>query len=139
MELRNCENCGKKYLCGFQASLTVGCRNWTHETQYFSDYQQDVLRTIPQKGDKNILAGAALGLVCEAGEAGDVIKKYLFQGHELNADHLMEELGDTFFYMTVIMQVMGLTLTDVITANQKKRAERYPNGFSIDNSINNRG
>jgi hypothetical protein len=35
-----------------------------------------------------------MGLNGEAGEAIDILKKHLFQGHELDTAHMAKELGD---------------------------------------------
>lgn len=39
------------------------------------------------------LLNGLMGLNGEAGEAIDIFKKYLFQGHALNREHLAKELG----------------------------------------------
>ena len=54
-----------------------------------NEYQQLALRTNPVKDNKSmqgILQGV-MGLNGEAGEAIDIVKKYLFQGHNLDNHH----------------------------------------------------
>ena len=60
-----------------------------------SEYQAKAMRTLnPQIAKKDILVNAVMGLSAEAGEATDLVKKHLFQGHDLKKDELMKELGD---------------------------------------------
>lgn len=54
-----------------------------------NDYQQAALRTAP--GDlppERLLLNGLMGLNGEAGEAIDILKKHLFQGHELDTAHM---------------------------------------------------
>lgn len=46
------------------------------------------------KGSYELILNGTLGLSGETGEVADHVKKYLFQGHNLNKHHLAEELGD---------------------------------------------
>ena len=60
-----------------------------------NDYQQAALRTAP--GDlppERLLLNGLMGLNGEAGEAIDILKKHLFQGHELDTEHMAKELGE---------------------------------------------
>ena len=43
---------------------------------------------------KDILIYSVMGLCGESGEAIDIVKKWLAQGHELDKDHLAKELGN---------------------------------------------
>ncbi|NLL66623.1 MAG: nucleoside triphosphate pyrophosphohydrolase family protein [Clostridiaceae bacterium] len=59
-----------------------------------NDYQKAALRTASMKGSYELILNGTLGLSGETGEVADHVKKYLFQGHNLNKHHLAEELGD---------------------------------------------
>lgn len=83
-----------------------------------------------------MLANAALGLAGEAGEVADHIKKHLYHGHALLPDALVLELGDVLFYVQLLCNAIGVSMDDVITRNEAKLKERYPNGFSSEASIN---
>ena len=75
---------------------------------------------------------ATLGLSAEAGEFGDLVKKCIFQGKELNEEnklHMKKELGDIMWYMAQACLALGVTLDDVIKTNIEKLEKRYPNGF----------
>jgi NTP pyrophosphatase (non-canonical NTP hydrolase) len=78
------------------------------------------------------LITAALGLSAEAGEFGDLVKKCLFQGKDLNAEvkeHMVKELGDVMWYVAQGCMSLGVTIEDILQANIKKLEQRYPNGF----------
>ena len=157
--------------------------------------------------DKN-LQQAILGLIGEWGEVADILKKNIFQGHKIDKDHLIEELGDCCWYgmlfideakldthvifyenwrvnsssyqnmsdvigliangskcigelcgllyytnhgialasldcirsifwsIESVSNLHGCTLFDIFTKNVKKISTRYPDGFSVQNSIN---
>lgn len=102
-----------------------------------NDYQEASLRTA-NKGklsDKELLANGVLGLSGESGECADIVKKHLFQGHELDAEKLANELGDVAWYLAVTARAIGLDLETVLQMNVDKLRKRYPDGFSADRSI----
>nr|WP_321022980.1 nucleoside triphosphate pyrophosphohydrolase family protein [Clostridium neonatale] len=72
----------------------------------------------------------------ETGEVIDIIKKYLYQGHELNKEHVTEELGDVMFYITNLATLLGIDMQDVLQNNVDKLLKRYPNGFEKEKSVN---
>ena len=59
-----------------------------------NEYQQLAQRTASTKGHSSKIENGILGLCGETGEIADVYKKYLYQGHVLDRDHMAEELGD---------------------------------------------
>ena len=76
-----------------------------------NDYQQAALRTAP--GDlppERLLLNGLMGLNGEAGEAIDILKKHLFQGHELDTAHMAKELGDVAWYLAVSANAIGYDL-----------------------------
>jgi NTP pyrophosphatase (non-canonical NTP hydrolase) len=60
------------------------------------------------------LANYALGMVCEAGEVGDIIQKYLFCGYELDTNGLKKEMGDTLWYISNICTLTNIKLSSLI-------------------------
>ena len=104
-----------------------------------NEYQEACLRTEPTdakiSGTTRIENGL-MGLCGEAGEAMDILKKFLFQGHELDKKHLAKELGDVAWYLAVSADALGYALEDVFQMNIDKLKARYPDGFDADRSIN---
>lgn len=74
---------------------------------------------------------ATLGLVGEAGEVAELVKKgyYHQQDADLDRAKLKLELGDVLFYLDWLASLHGMTLTDVADANIEKLKARYPDGF----------
>lgn len=102
-----------------------------------NDYQKAALRTV-NKGklsDTELLTNGVLGLSGESGECADIVKKHLFQGHELDTEKLANELGDVAWYLAVTAEAIGLNLEIVLQMNVDKLRKRYPDGFSADRSI----
>jgi NTP pyrophosphatase (non-canonical NTP hydrolase) len=83
-----------------------------------------------------LLEEGAMGLCGEAGEFIDLIKKWRFQGHPLDAEHLIKELGDICWYLAIAATGIGVTLEYVMQKNIDKLSERYPEGFEVERSVN---
>ncbi len=72
---------------------------------------------------------AVLGLGGEAGEIVDQCKKLFFhtdKGFDFHREKLVSELGDSFFYHIKFMDLMGITLEEVLAANKVKLQSRHP-------------
>lgn len=90
-----------------------------------NDYQQAALRTAP--GDlppERLLLNSLMGLNGEAGEAIDILKKHLFQGHELDTEHMAKELGDVAWYLAVSFKMAVLHLPPETTTISHKTTIR---------------
>lgn len=105
-----------------------------------NEYQNLALRTEPKglsiKGIASRLSNGLMGLNGEAGEAIDILKKSLFQGHELDKAHLAKELGDVAWYLAVSASAIGYSLEEIFQMNIDKLKARYPEGFSEERSNN---
>lgn len=102
-----------------------------------NDYQEAALRA-SNKGrltDKELLTSCVLGLSWKSEDCADIVKKHLFQGHELDTEKLANELGDVAWYLAVTAKVIGLDLETVLQMNVDKLYKRYPNVLSADRSI----
>ena len=101
------------------------------------DYQFNARRTINTKSHDSEYAilNGALGLCGEAGEVADVIKKHLFQGHELDKAKIKDELGDVLWYISLLCDGIGYTMDEVMEKNIDKLRKRYPAGFDEAKSI----
>lgn len=97
-----------------------------------NDYAAAAMRTASEVG----VLHAALGLVGEAGEVADHLKKAAFQGHPFDAAHLAEEVGDILWYCAMMAEALGMSLDTIAAANLQKLQERYPDGFSSERSVN---
>ena len=96
-------------------------------------YQEEAMRTAnAMHGD--LLQNGVMGLCGEAGECVDLVKKRLFQGHELDKEHLAKELGDVAWYLAVTAEAIGYDLNTILQMNVKKLRDRYPNGFDEERS-----
>lgn len=62
----------------------------------------------------------ALGLAGEAGEVVEPIKKSFRDGKPLPRGHLMEELGDVFWYVCVLADDLGMTLSEIVENTRAK-------------------
>lgn len=102
-----------------------------------NEYQRLAMRTDSPKYESDMfrLLNGVMGLNGEAGEAIDIVKKKMFQGHKLDRDKLIEELGDSLWYLALCADAMGISLEDIAKKNISKLMLRYPKGFTAEASI----
>ena len=66
-----------------------------------------------------------MGLCGESGEAIDIVKKWLMQGHELDKEHLIRELGDAEWYLAEAATALAVPLeAEAIWARQTNALRR---------------
>lgn len=95
-----------------------------------NQYQELAMRTVNRTlGEESLLMDGMLGLCGEAGECADIVKKHLFQGHNLDKRHLARELGDVAWYLAVSAYAIGEPLENIFEKNIEKLKRRYPEGF----------
>ncbi len=102
-----------------------------------NDYQQGAMKFLnPALERADALVNGVMGLCGESGECIDLVKKHLYQGHELDREALKKELGDVAWYLAETAWAMDMNLEEVLRANLEKLQRRYPNGFSSQQSQN---
>ena len=101
-----------------------------------NEYQKLAMATLnPELGKKDVLINGVMGLCGESGEAIDIVKKWLAQGHELDRDKLAKELGDICWYLAETATALDLPLEEIMEGNIEKLRQRYPDGFDAERSI----
>ena len=89
------------------------------------------MRTLnPALDRKDVLINSVMGLCGESGEAIDIVKKWLAQGHDLDKATLAKELGDIAWYLAEAATALEMPLDDIFSANIDKLRRRFPEGFS---------
>ena len=105
-----------------------------------NEYQALAMRTvsgISTACPENLLLQGVMGMCGEAGEAIDIVKKVIFQGHELNEatrEHLIRELGDVLWYVATTAEALDVPLETVMQTNIDKLRARYPMAFDAERS-----
>lgn len=95
-----------------------------------NEYQKAAMATLnPALDKKDVLINSVMGLCGESGEAIDIVKKWLMQGHELDREHLVRELGDVAWYLAEAATALDVPLEAVFQGNLDKLRQRFPNGF----------
>ena len=101
-----------------------------------NEYQRLAMTTLnPALSKKDVLINGVMGLCGESGEAIDIVKKHLHQGHELDKEKLAKELGDIAWYLAETAYALDIPLDDILQANIEKLRSRYPEGFDAEKSI----
>ncbi len=101
-----------------------------------NEYQKLAMTTLnPELSPRDVLINGVMGLCGESGEAIDLVKKHLAQGHELNKEQLAKELGDIAWYLAETATAIGYPLEDILQMNIDKLKKRYPEGFAVERSV----
>ena len=103
-----------------------------------NEYQKEAMRTVSgivEINSENLMLQGAMGLNGEAGEVIDILKKYMFQGHDLDKYHVAKECGDCLWYLAILAKGAGYTLDEIAEMNKAKLRKRYPDGFEADKSL----
>lgn len=108
-------------------------------------YQQECIKTesivgsLWDSSDRRInarLLHAAMGLVTEAAEILDHMKKYIFYGRNLDETNLLEEGGDIEWYMSILLDELKAVRSQIFKMNiAKLQKVRYRKGFSTEEAI----
>ena len=78
----------------------------------------------------------AIGVSGEAGELLDAIKKAVIYRRSLDFLNVQEEAGDILFYLTGLLDQLGMSLEGCIEANRRKLSKRYALGrYSNDQAV----
>ncbi len=114
-----------------------------------NEYQKLAMRTNDHKMTERLLKerpgynvdlgglmNGCLGLVGEAGELADLVKKVYFHDKPLDEVHAKKELGDVCWYIALICDSFGWNLEDVMQLNIDKLKARYPEGFDTERANN---
>ena len=101
-----------------------------------NEYQELAMTTLnPELSKRDVLINSVMGLCGESGEAIDIVKKWMAQGHELDKEHLAKELGDVAWYIAEAATALDISLEDIFQANIDKLKMRYPDGFETKKSL----
>lgn len=66
-----------------------------------------------------------MGLCGESGEVMELFKKSLTNQKPVDRDELLLEMGDVFWYLTLMMIDHGFSLSDICNANMEKLRKRH--------------
>ena len=101
-----------------------------------NEYQKLAMTTLnPELSKQDVLINGVMGLCGESGEAIDIVKKHLHQGHALDKEKLAKELGDIAWYLAETAWALDIPLEDILQGNIDKLKRRFPEGFSTERSI----
>ncbi len=102
----------------------------------FNEYQDLARRTQnPKLTDDGRLNHALYGLCSECGEILGIYQK-MFQGHEVDEDKVVDEMGDVMWFLAELADCLQVELDFVAKHNIEKLRRRYPGvGFDAERSL----
>lgn len=92
------------------------------------------VRLMPPETQRLLHGG--MGVVTEAGELMDSLKKQIFYGAEPDNVNIKEEIGDLFWYIGILCDTLGLTFEEVFETNIAKLKARYGDKFGETQALN---
>jgi NTP pyrophosphatase (non-canonical NTP hydrolase) len=111
------------------------------------DYTIATRRTDPEEGyvkDGSIarrlsanpaLMHYVLGIVTEAGELADAVKKAVIYGKDLDGTNIIEEIGDLQWYEARLLDLLDSSFADARRRNIAKLRLRFPDGFTEEAAV----
>lgn len=91
------------------------------------EYSQWVEKKMLTEGQERLIENT-LGLVGEAGEVAEKIKKLIRDSNRFANEEILHELGDVLFYTAALANLYGRGLQDVMQMNIKKLDDRQKRG-----------
>jgi NTP pyrophosphatase (non-canonical NTP hydrolase) len=92
------------------------------------EYQKKAISTNINEGT-HIFFDRMFGLVGEAGEMADKVKKWIRDDKadwdKLDKHMMMDELGDVLWYVATLADTLGFTLDEVAQRNVDKLSDRH--------------
>lgn len=73
---------------------------------------------------------AILGKLTEIGEVADAYKRHIFYGTPLDTTNIKEEIGDGFWYDSILLDIHNATFEECFEIMINKLKKRYPNKFN---------
>ena len=128
----------------FKDDFAVNCSTYMRYTeQGFNENRINILDVlkgsqIPEKAHIFLegfnyrldLLHCAIGMMSEAGEILDHIKKYVYHDKPFAKNEIASEFGDFEWYKFNALRLLGISFSDTLKANKIKLDARYPNGRS---------
>lgn len=99
------------------------------------EYEEFVLSKLKPMNHREQLVHCALGIVGEAGEVAELVKKQFAYNKDFAFSDMDEELGDVLFYLVAMAQHCGTNLDKIMQKNVAKLQQRYPQGYSDKDAI----
>ena len=102
-----------------------------------SQYITNALRTEPQKyhfpKSSNLsprIEHAVMGIVTEAGELMDTVKKVKIYQAKLDKTNLKEEIGDVMWYLAILCDELKISFEKIWDQNIRKLKIRFPEKYT---------
>ena len=101
----------------------------------FDRYAEEAARTCdPKLSGKDRTRHAVFEITSEAGEIAGIFQKQ-YQGHKVDDEHLMLEIGDVLWGLNELCMARGFRLRDCAMMDILKLKDRDPDGFDQNRSL----
>lgn len=97
------------------------------EKMTFETYHEFV-KSMKVYPEEHAIVYPTLGMMGEAGEASEKVKKWLRGDKALDKEQLAMEVGDVLWYISALAEDLGYTLSDLAVMNVVKLSSRRDRG-----------
>lgn len=73
---------------------------------------------------------AVIGLMGEVGELAAALEKWIYYGQDLDLVNVGEEVGDCLWYLSLLLNATGMSMSTIMEANISKLKKRYPERYT---------
>lgn len=117
-----------------EEQLEFNYEDYKKDTKMLNEYQREIEKFIITEGDTRLIENA-LGLVGEAGEVAEKVKKFIRDG-KIDVEAVKKELGDVLFYVAALSTWIEEDLSEVAQTNIDKLTDRKQRGVIQGNGDN---
>lgn len=78
----------------------------------------------------------AIGGASEMGEILSNVKAHVYYGKPLDINNIIEESGDTLWFLNLLLHSVGSSLEEAMEKNIQKLRKRYGESFSEEKALN---
>lgn len=118
---------------GFKLSYLLDSKTFD---EYQSSLDMEVDYPIMKLNENNALMHYSILLSVGAGDISDHFKKVVFQGHQMDFVLIKNKLESILRCIGIIAYLNKIQFSEVTNKNVEKLRKRYPNGFSVEDSVN---
>ncbi len=105
-----------------------------------TEFTPDFVRLEGQSPEHNRMIArllhAVLGLMSEAGEIADALKKHIIYGKALDEVNVLEESGDLSWYQALLLRAVKRGMEESMEKNIAKLKARYGDKFTAHAALN---
>ena len=100
-----------------------------------NEYKVLAMRTFANLSDEETLNNSVFGLVGESGEVIEIIGNRLYKNEVIDPSKLIEEIGDTMWYIAQFSHVCAISMTELFDGVESPQEYQLKRGICAEPSV----